>query len=135
MAVLPSGAHYVNSSRKSEGITLASGTHVKRATGENMGAKELGFKSSYDYRKNKDVESAKIDRILAGKQGSRDLARARANAKREGRRFDTREYKKVLIGLHKAERINGKLIDKSSNGPLGRFHRMMGYKDSEKWNY
>jgi hypothetical protein len=131
---LPFDAHYVNSSRKSEGIRLADGSIVSRGIGENMGAQQLGYKNEHDYRARKSEGDRYVNAVLNGRQGQRDLNKARETARRQGKRFDEREYRKVILALRNTDRdASYAPRDRSPGSAIDRFHKMTGGTDTAGW--
>jgi hypothetical protein len=124
---LPFDAHYVNSKRKADGIRLSDGNIVSRTAGENLGANQLGYRNEKDYRARKAEAELYVNSVLNGRQGQRDLDRARKAAKKSGKPFDLREYRKVVIALKNTPRSSKGIPENRNPGsPLDRFQTMMG---------
>lgn len=131
---LPPGWHYVNSRIKSQGVRSLTGEIVSRTEAENTGARYMGYRNEHDYRANRQEADRYLGSVLSSKQGKADLARARAHARSQGRRFNGRDYRKTLLGLRNAPRdVNGDPIDRGPDSPISQFHDQLGSEQTSGW--
>lgn len=94
MARLPSGQHWISGSNKGLGSTGKYG-HLTRQATENLGARELGYRSAYEY--NRQPSNARAVGNLLGNPSNtsagslnyrNDLQRAKESAALRGEKFD-----------------------------------------------
>ncbi len=110
MARLPSGQHWIDGSNKRLGSTGRLG-HLSRQATENAGAKELGYRNTYEY--NRQPASARnIAKSLGdpsntsagGRNYRADLQRAKQAASRRGEKFDRAKFDSNIARMRNAER-------------------------------
>ncbi len=129
------GWHFVDSNRKSAGVRTPSGAIVSRTEAENAGARWMGYKSEHDYRNRRHEADSYVRSVMSGRQGQRDIQRAREIARSRGERFDAREYRKTVIALRNTERnAKGDPVNRGPDSPISEFHRMTTDGRSSAWD-
>ena len=131
MARLPSGQHWISGSNKRLGSEGRLG-HLSRQATENAGARELGYRSAYEY--NRQPASARsVGRSLGDPSntspGARnyraDLQRAQRTSARRGEKFDRAKFDSNVARMRNAQHGTGDFRD-----ALGQYEYDTGRIDS-----
>lgn len=129
MARLPEGFHWVSGKNKKLGATGPEGQHVTRQTAENMGAREYGYKNTYEQRKLGKSVAAELAgqgrTTTAGINYQDGLRRAERAAQRRGEKFDKGRFDASIGGM-RAARGNPERFNKA----LGQYRYATGRTDS-----
>lgn len=97
---IPKGAHQVRGNPNR--VRLASGETVTRATALSMGARDMGYRSHRQYRGHSKGDSKYFDRWKDTSHGREVIAKERALAQAEGRKYSESELKQRLIAARNA---------------------------------
>jgi hypothetical protein len=97
---IPKGAHLVPGSPNR--VLLPDGETVTRATALTMGARDMGYRSHRQYRGHASGDSKYFNSWKHTQHGREVIAKERAIAQREGRRYSESELKQRLIAARNA---------------------------------